>query len=272
MAIITLTTDIGYKDPYLAIVKANLYSKVPNSTIIDLSSDVQHHNISEAAFILKQSLPHFPENTIHLIGVKFNGKIKSNQKFDNVDNNRYLVTYYKQQYIICPDNGFLTLLDDSFNDPVYQLYFENTQQHAFFLKDIFIPAAQAIIAQKSLSDIAIEATDYHRVYQFSAFSSPGNLKGKSLYIDEFGNIITNINKELFHTTVQKKSFSITLPGKRITELSSTYDDVELGEPLAFFNSFGLLEIAINGGSAYKLLYPRHIGQHYEFQLTIEFDD
>lgn len=272
MPIVTLTTDLGYRDPYLAIVKACLLQKINNVDIIDLSCDIKDNNISDAAFILKNSIKYFPENSIHLVGVKFIVSPGNSKKEKAIDNTRYLITKFQNQCVICPDNGFLTLLDESFNEKVYQLYFENQSQHNFFLRDIFVDAAASVAEGKALSDIGVETKDYYKAFQFSSFSSPQNLKGKSIYIDDFGNVITNITKEQFYKELGKRNFAIILPGTRITKISETYDDANIGDALALFNSFGYLEIALNGKSAYKMLYPRDVGRSFDFNLIIEFND
>ena len=272
MPIVTLTTDLGYRDPYLAIVKACLLQKVNNVQIIDLSCDIKDNNISDAAFILKNSIGFFPDNSIHLVGVKFILGFKTMNNNHNVDNSRYMVTKYKNQFVICPDNGLITLLDEGFNEKVFQLYYDNPAQHNFFIKDVFVDAAAQISAGKELKDIGMETADYYKAYQFSSFSTPENLKGKSIYIDDFGNIITNITKDEFYKTLGKRKFSIVLPGARINKISETYDDVKVGDALAMFNGFGYLEIALNGKSAYKMLYPREVGRSFDFNLIIEFND
>jgi len=272
MPIVTLTTDLGYRDPYLAIVKAVLLQKVNHVQIIDLSCDIKDNNISDAAFILKNSIDFFPAGSIHLIGVKFIMGVKSINNNHSVDNTRYLAAKYKDQYVICPDNGLITLLDENFNEKVYQLYYDNPAQHNFFLKDVFVDAAAQISQGKALSEIGMETNDYYKAFQFSSFSTPENLKGKSIYIDDFGNIITNITKDMFYKTLGKRKFSIVLPGARINKISNTYDDVKVGDALAMFNGFGYLEIALNGKSAYKMLYPRDVGRSFDFNLIIEFND
>ena len=272
MPIVTLTTDLGYRDPYLAIVKACLLQKVNNVQIIDLSCDIKDNNISDAAFILKNSISFFPENSIHLVGVKFIMGEKSKNTTHGIDNSRYLLTRYKDQYIICPDNGLITLLDENYNEKVFQLYYDDPAQHNFFLKDVFVAAAAQISDGKDLKEIGMETADYYRALQFSSFSTPTNLKGKSIYIDDFGNIITNITKEEFYKVLGKRKFGIVLPGAIIDKISNTYDDVKVGDALAMFNGFGYLEIALNGKSAYKMLYPREVGRSFDFNLIIEFND
>jgi len=277
MSIVTLTTDLGYRDPYLAIVKAKLISQNGGLQIIDLSCDIKDNNISDAAFILKNALPYFPENTIHLVAVKFIADNNNLNKSNSIDNTRYLLTYFKNQFVICPDNGLFTLLDSNFNEPVYQLYYEDNTKHHFFLKDVFVNVATHLFSKNlatgqagKIEDIGILTEDYYKAIQFESFVQGNILKGKGIYVDDFGNIITNITKQQFTDVVGKKNFNITLPGVRITKIHNTYDEVKHGQPLVLFNSFGNLEVAINGGSAQKMLCPRDIGSKFDFNLMIEF--
>ena len=270
MSILTLTTDLGYRDPYLAIVKAKLLGLNPGLSIIDLSCDIRDHNMADAAYILGNSLPYFPEGTIHLVSVKFLMDASGNKKEHAADNTRYLLTRYKGQYIICPDNGLFTLLDKSFNETVYQLYYEDNSKHHFFLKDVFVDAATHLLQQKQPEEIGMPVTDYYQAYQFESFLSGNVMRGKGIYVDDFGNIVTNITRDQFYEVAGNRSFMITLPGARIDKISNTYDEVRMGRPLILFNSFGYLEVAINGGSAYKMLCPKDIGVKFEFNLMIEF--
>ena len=272
MSIVTLTTDLGYRDPYLAIVKAKLISANLNTTIIDLSCDIKDNTIADAAFILKNALPYFPKNTIHLVAVKFIVDSSGNNKSQTIENTRYLVSYYKNQYIICPDNGLFTLIDKEFSEPVYQIFYEDNSKHHFFLKDIFVDVANHLLQNNDLQSISSLTNDYYKATQYECYVNGNFLRGKSIYIDDFGNIITNVTKQQFVNIVGKKKFIIALPGKRIDEISNTYDEVKIGDPLALFNSFGYLEIAVNGKSAYNMLCPRDIGNRLDFDLIIEFYD
>jgi S-adenosylmethionine hydrolase len=272
MSIITLTTDLGYRDPYLAIVKAKLISSNPAHPIIDLSCNIKDNNISHAAFIIKNSLAYFPEDSIHLVAIKFIIDRSDLNKTSNVDNSRYLLTRYKNQFIICPDTGLFTLIDAAFNEPVYQLYYEGENKHHFFLKDIFVDAALHLLHKKKIEDIAAVTNDYYKAFQFESFVNGNILRGKGIYVDDFGNIITNITKEKFTEVIGRRNFIITLPGARITRVHTTYDEVKYGTPLVLFNSFGYLEVAANGKSAFNMLCPRDIGTTFDFNLLIEFYD
>lgn len=272
MSIITLTSDLGYRDPYLAIVKAKLISQNTALQIIDLSCEIRDNNISDAAFILKNSLPHFPTGTIHLVAVKFIVNRSTATRDHTIDNSRYLLTRYQDQYIICPDNGLLTLIDPEYNAPVYQLYYEGDNKHHFFLKDVFVDAALHLAKNGRVEDIAALTDQYYRAAQFDSFVNGNMLRGKGIYVDDFGNIITNITREKFNAVIGKKQFTITLPGARLNKISASYDDVKYGNPVILFNSFDYLEVAVNGKNACELLCPRDVGNTFDFNILIEFYD
>jgi len=272
MRIITLTTDLGYRDPYLAIVKAKLISSPHVPYLIDLSCEIKENNVSDAAFILKNALPHFPAETIHLVAIKFVADRSNLNKTDTVDNSRYLLTRYHNQYIISPDTGLFNLLDSSFKEPVYQIFYDGENKHHFFLKDIFVETALQLLNNAGPDTFGSLTVDYYKAFQFESYVNGNVLRGKGIYVDDFGNIITNITRERFNEVVGKKKFIITLPGARISKIYNTYDEVKYGAPLVLFNSFGHLEVAANGKSAYHLLCPRDIGSTFDFNLLIEFYD
>lgn len=272
MSIITLTTDLGYRDPYLAIVKAKIITSNSGVQIVDLSCNVKGNTISDAAYILKNALSYFPENTIHLVAVKFILDRSGNSKTDTIDHSRYLITKYHNQFIISPDNGLFTLIDKNFNEPVYQLFYDGHSKHHFFLKDVMADAALHLLGKGSVTDIASETNDYYKAFQFEAFVNGSILRGKGIYVDDFGNIVTNITQELFSEVIGNKRFTITLPGSRINKIYTTYDEVKYGSTLVLFNTFGYLEVAVNGKSAFNMLSPRDIGSKFDFNILIEFYD
>ncbi len=268
MGIVTLTTNLGYRDPYLAIVKAGLISSGVPMQILDLSCEVKDNNLSDAAFVLNNALPHFPSDTIHLVAIKFLAD-RSQHKGHSADNSRYLIARHRNQFIISPDSGLFTLLDANFNGEVYQLYYEGTAAHHFFLKDIFVPAAIHLLKKNPVEDIASPTTDYYRSFTFNSYLDKNILRGKGVYVDDFGNIITNITREQFSEVVGSKNFTVTLPGLRLSKIYNTYDEVKFGSPLLLFNSVGRLEVAINGQSAYDMLHPHDIGRQFDFNILVE---
>lgn len=267
MQLITITTDLGYRDPYLAMVKGLLYKKQPNCKIVDLACDVKQHAHNEGAFALKTALPYFAENTIHLFALK---SLSSNS---GIDNKRYLITKYQNQFIVCPDNGLFTLIDKAFNEPVYQIYFENENQHPFYLRDIFVDVAVKLLNNLELTEFSLPTEEYCKSFNFESFATPSNLQGKVLYEDDFGNLITSITKEEFEKTVGNKRFLIQLPSSRITKIVNSYDDVKQGDVVCFFNSMNMLEIALNGQSATKIVISKNVFEKYNIdKIIIEIYD
>lgn len=267
MSIITITTDLGYRDPYLAMVKGILYTKQPDARIIDLACSVKPHAHSEGAFALRSALPYFPENTIHLFAVKF---LNSSDTISNlsVDNTRYILTKYKNQFIVCPDNGVLTLIDKEFHEPVYQLMYDHNKHHSFYLRDIFTEVAIKISTHIPLEDFCSITEDYCKIFAFESFSTPSNLQGMVLYEDDFGNLITSITRQEFENTVGKKRFSLDLPSAKIEKIYNTYDDVKIGDVVCFFNAMDLLEIASLGQSATKIVLNKNILGKYKIDRIV----
>jgi len=270
MAIVTLTTDLGYRDPYLGIVKARLLSSIPQLQLVDLSCEVKENNIAAAAFILKNSIRYFPEETIHLVAVK--GVVDRSQadRSGTADNSRFLIARYKNQFVVTPDTGLFTLLEPDFAEEVYQIYYDDKIKRHFFLKDIFVEVASQLVSKNSMSDIGSQTNEFYKAFQFEPYVQGNMLRGKGVYVDDFGNIITNITRKLFQEVVGNKAFTITLPGAHLTRIYESYDEVKYGSPLVFFNSMDFLEVAANGKSAFNLLCPRDIGSGFDFNLLIEF--
>ncbi|MBX3164051.1 MAG: SAM-dependent chlorinase/fluorinase [Bacteroidetes bacterium] len=272
MSIVTLTTDLGYRDPYLALVKAKLISQTQNVNIVDLSCEIKGNNISHAAYILKNSLPHFPDNSIHLVAVKFLLDRSNQTKNLGIDNTRFLLTKYKNQFIVCPDNGLFTLIDKDFSEQVFEIYYADEKQKHFFLKDVFADVAAHLLKNNKIEDIAKPTADYYKAVAPESYVNGNVLRGKGIYVDDFGNIVCNISKEKFNEVIGKRKFSVHLPGKLLSEIHSTYDEVNFNQPVVIFNSFGYLEVAINGKSAAQMLVKRDIGNNFDFDIIIEIHD
>jgi S-adenosylmethionine hydrolase len=190
-------------------------------------------------FIVKNALPFFPEGTIHLVAIKFIADRSGLQKGNGVDNSRFLLTRHKKQIIICPDNGFFTLIDPQFNEEVFQIYYEGQHKNHFFLKDVMVETALHLFNGGNITDVASITNDYYKAIQFESYVSGNLLRCKGIYVDDFGNVITNITKEEFLKAKGKRNFAIILPGAVIDKISDTYDDVKFGEVLALFNTFGM---------------------------------
>jgi len=265
MRILTLTTDLGTRDYYSAAVKAAALTQIPGVQIVDITHLIPSFNISEAAFILRNVWADFPEGTIHLIGV--DTRWSKSTPFAVVKKNGH--------YFIGADNGVFSLLfDEEDGAEVYSLSLLGDEVPAFPTKTIFIPAAAAIAGGKPLADIGEQMTGYkvrpavHPVVEYD------NIRGSVIYVDGYGNVITNITRRLFEKHIGSRPFNIVLRrGDRdLRSISRTYDEVQEGEKVAIFSSGGHLEIAINrgtkgsGGGASSLL-----GLRLNDVVRIEFD-
>ena len=260
MRILTLITDLGFKDHYLAITKARIYDKIPEVRIIDISHDVGKFNIYEASYLLKNSFGFFPEGTFHLIGVTGTQAKK----------NRYLMIYFRKQFILTPDNGLFSLFTEEEPDAILEIH-HNGVNAAQFLNEVLIETVLKIIQNTPSEEIGESTSGMVKFISFQPVVTPSGITGRCIYVDSFGNVITNITEKLFHEVGRGRGFAIHIPGDEINEISETYSDVGSGDVLALFNAGGNLEIAINGEHAAKMIFPRNLNQK-DFQITIEFTE
>ncbi len=251
MAIVTLTTDWGTKDHYLAAVKGSLLKAIPNLTIIDIAHDIPSFDVYQASFILKNSYKSFPANTIHIIGVKSESSIKTPHIAIRIDN----------QYFIGADNGIFSLVFDKQPDKVVEIeIMQESDKFTFSTKDVFVKTAQIISEGKFSTDLGFETTIKNKYVPFKPVIEPGEngsftITGKVIYIDRYENAIINITETLFNEYCRGKNFKISFNSfsNSIEEISQSYYDVPTGEMMALFGSNGLLEIAVNEGNASSLL-------------------
>lgn len=250
MKIITLTTDLGLTDHYLASLKGQLYSAVNNVTLIDISHNVQPFNIAQAAFYINNVVNDFPAGTIHFIGVDSTPEIKIGKP----DRNMYpAVMLLNGQYFVGCDNGIFSLLHnyenaekivriDSFSDAGINL--------GQATKNIYIPAMQKIFNGEKIENLGEEITAVRKAFTVQATIEKDLIKGSVIHVDKYGNVIINITKNLFEQIGKNNPFTIFFKNSNyfIEQISTSYSDVPTGEKLALFNSSGYLEIAINKGT------------------------
>ncbi len=248
MPIITLTTDLGSKDHYVAIIKGEIYKRIKDINIVDISNDINKFDIQEAAFVFKNSYKHFPEGTVHIIGVDEELCIE----------NQHLAIEINKQYIIGPDNGIFSLiLDDVKAEKIVQLNIEiDSDFLTFYIKDVFVSAACHLIRGGTLEMIGKQIENYkNQSATLKAVITNNSIRGSIIHIDSYGNTTTNINKNTFDKVGLGRPFNI-LYGKhseKISKIHKKYKDVELGERLAIFSNSGQLEISMNQGKANELL-------------------
>jgi S-adenosyl-L-methionine hydrolase (adenosine-forming) len=244
--IVTLTTDLGGRDFYLSTIKAKLLSQDVDCHIIDISHEIDKFNIAEAAFVLKNVMTDFPKGTIHIIGVGSGA----------TDEGRHLGIQYKGQYILTADNGFFSLIADHHPDLIVDLQMNlDTDAPNFPTRDLYVPAALHLARGGTLEVIGRRTEQYAQRTLIQPVKGEDYLKGMVIYVDAYGNAITNIEHELFKKVGKGRHFLIGFihKGYEIDQINHRYSDASEGERLAMFNSAGYLEIAINHGHAGNLL-------------------
>jgi S-adenosylmethionine hydrolase len=274
MSIITLTTDYGLKDHFVGSLKGKILSEYSEAQIIDISHDIDPFNTAEASYIIGASYFSFPKGTVHLIGVD----IERNKE------NQHIAMEWNDHYFICADNGILSMLTQKIvPQKIVEINVHDRFPSEFSDLDIFIQVACHIAKGGLLNVIGREVPGIKEINELQAVvSNDGNsLKGYVIYIDHFGNIVTNISKQQFIEVAKGRPYEIVMKPKSIKTILPNYSAIATsekypiktyeGEKLAIFNEAGFLEIAIfrsnpsKVGSANSLL-----GLNYRDVITVQF--
>ncbi len=258
--IITLLTDFGTRDHYVATLKGVILGLNPEVVLVDLSHEVEPQDITAGAFVLAEAAPYFPPGTIHLAVVD-----------PGVGTSRRgLAARCREQYWVGPDNGLFHFVFAGLLQPpqtpglhgpectIVSLespsFFRPQISATFHGRDIFAPVAAHLSLGVELGQLGpILRTPVPLPVPEPVFD-PEVARGQVIYIDRFGNLITNLAAERVAAWLgPRRSFRLHLGGAVIRQLSPTYAEVGPGEPLALPGSHGYLEIAVNQGNAAKLL-------------------
>ena len=241
MAILTLTTDFGLQDYLVAAVKGQLYSVNERFTIVDISHQISSFNYPQAAYFCDSAFKHFPEDTFHVVLVNmFEEKPK-----------QMLLAYYNKQYIACADNGLLTMILDGTPDQVVGLPLpEGVRTTTLICTMVIAEALRKLAKGADMLSVGTAGVKINEKLRLKYVNSPTTMEGQILYIDNFENVIVNITKEDFDRERKGRAFKIVFKRDEVIDtISDTYACVSHGEKVAFFNSAGYLEIAINKGNA-----------------------
>lgn len=256
MQIITLTTDVGLKDYYVASIKGALFSALSSPVIIDISHEIKPFDTSEAAFQLRNCYRDFPKGTIHVIGVDSEPHlINSNQdSSDDLFAPSYpCILLFNEHYFIANDNGFFgAFLGDQPATAFYRYkQIENhPEMQSFPTKNCFVPLAIKIICGETPATFCEIASDFKIALLQNPIIESFSIQGNVIHIDSFGNLISNITKKDFDRFGENVPFVIYYFNKsyHLEKISPTYNSVAVGDKVAIFNNAGLLEIAINQGA------------------------
>ncbi len=246
--IITLTTDFGDESGYAGVMKGVILTVNPDCQIIDITHRVSQQNVEEAAFLLNNSFSYFPEHSIHVVVV--DPGVGSERKPILIETDKY--------WFVGPDNGIFSFifLMEGFKK-VWEItnksYFLPEVSSTFHGRDIFAPVAAHLSLGVSAEELGKELKGFVMLKDLEPKVEAGVIKARVVYADHFGNLISNISKDLFSRLVADKSFNISVGGEIIQKLSLSYADVRDGEVLALFGSSQWLEISVKNGNCQKEL-------------------
>jgi hypothetical protein len=255
--IVTLTTDFGLRDHYVAAMKAVLIRECPAARLIDVTHSVPRHDILCASITLERAIDGFPKNTVHLAVVD-----------PGVGTDRRLiVARVKDQYVVAPDNGLITwawrvhsatagqsaapprIADPQVSEITRAFKSASSTFHG---RDILAPVAGMLARGEPMSELTRPIDDPVLLNDLAP-AATNDRSGRVIHIDHFGNATTNIRQDALR---QKPAVSVRVNRRTIGKLRRTYWDVAPGKPLALIGSSGLLEIAVRDGSAHDDLKVR----------------
>jgi S-adenosylmethionine hydrolase len=242
--IITLTTDFGTTDPYAAMMKGVILSINTAAKIIDVTHQIRAGSVSQAAVVILETFPYFPAGTVHVAVVD-----------PGVGSGRRLIALQaRSHWFVGPDNGvFWPVIKDDKGALVVQLtetkYFLAHITRTFHGREIFAPVAAHLSLGVSLEGMGRIVKNPVSLNLPAPYEDNDALYGQVIWIDNFGNIITNISSVALGRFLGKAMPCIKVGNLVIKRLSNIYADVEEGELLALINSSDLLEVAVNMGRA-----------------------
>ncbi len=260
--VVTLLTDFGYRDSYVAEMKAVILSICPEATLVDITHEVEPYNIRLGAYLLYRAVQWFPKGSIHLAVVDpgVGGPRKP------------LIIEAEKGMLVGPDNGLLIpaarrlSLKKVYSINVEGDFLPKRFTETFHGRDIFAPTTALLAKGVKPAELGVEVSSYVEAAFPEAKLSGDKILGEIIHVDRFGNLVTNIEMEIveaLRVKVGSKLEIIIGGGKPVrVRLVKAYAEVPVGEALAIPGSGGTLEVSINQADASKILKAK-IGDKVE---------
>lgn len=244
MAIITLTSDWGLSDYYVAAVKGTILSAIPDATIVDITHNIEPWDIAAAAFIIRNCYQNFPEGTIHIIAVET----------EESSDKPHIALKANGHYFIGTDNDIFSLiLGDTPYEAVTIEVIQDSDYFTFTTRDRFVKVAAMIAKGVPFSEIGGPYPKIRECLAFQPTMNNNSIHGIITFVDSYENAVTNITKELFEKVRNGRAFEIRIGKYTIDKVCRSYTEVPVAEKMALFGTHGYLEIAMNHGKAASLL-------------------
>ena len=248
--IVTLLTDFGLADPYVAEMKGVILNIAPGTALVDITHEISAGDVMAAAFVLRQVLPYFPEGTVHCAVVDPGVGTER----------RILAARYAGQSVVFPDNGLITFVDR--DQPLEQIasvrneqYFATSISTTFHGRDVMAPVAAHIVRGLSLEKLGPPPERFKLLdIPPPCEDADGSLVGQVIYLDHFGNLISSVAASSLKLVPSDRVGPEVFCGTQsVGPLRIAYASAAPGEPLALINSMSLVEVAVNGGRACDVL-------------------
>lgn len=241
MPLLTLTSDFGMQDYLVGAVKGHLLQLNPAFTLVDISHSISPFNYPQAAYICRNTIKQFPSHTFHLLLINLFEK-KPEQ---------LLLAWHREQYILCADNGLLTMILEEKPEMIIGLPLDpKAIKNTLYLTRVMGEAIQQIHTGASMQDIGMPDVPFIEKNHLRPLFGQDWMEGQIIFIDHFENIVVNITRDQFEEHRKGRRFRIVFKRNEVIDkIAETYADVPEGEKLALFNAAGYLEIAINKGNA-----------------------
>jgi S-adenosylmethionine hydrolase len=248
MAIITLTTDFGEKDHFVGAVKGAIYSELENVKIVDISHSISPFNVPEAAYIIQNVYNSFPKGSIHLIGIDS----ELNQE------NKHIAVKLDDHYFICANNGIMSMIcAEIAAEKIVEINIHDKIETNFPVLDVFVKVACHIARGGTLEVVGKKIDTIKPIKNMSPFVNDEQTQiiGSVIYIDNYGNVVTNIKRKFFEAIQKGRPYEISARSYKFKEIYNKYSEIvnfdmpedkrhDEGKGLVLFNSSDYLEIAI----------------------------
>ena len=248
MPIITLTTDFGEKDHFAGAIKGAIYSELSDVRIVDISHSVSPFNIPEAAYIILNAYSSFPKGTIHIIGI------------DSELNpeNKHIALKLDDHYFICANNGIMSMIcAEIAPEKIVEINIHDKVETSFPVLDVFVKVACHIARGGTLEVIGKVINTIKPIKNLIPFVNDDQTQiiGSVIYIDNYGNVITNIKRKFFESVQKTRPYEISARNYKFKTIHKKYSDIvnfnipedkrnDEGRGLVVFNASGYLEIAV----------------------------
>ncbi len=249
--IVTLLTDFGRSGPYVAEMTGVIMSITPGATVVDITHDIPPGDILAGAFVLRQAFGYFPPDTVHCVVV--DPTVGTDR--------RIMAARYAGQTIVFPDNGVIGLVERDY--PLEQIvairneqyFLESTTSATFHGRDIIAPVAAYLSGGLPMDRLGPAPGKFKLLDIPEPAEEPdGLIRGQIIYVDHFGNLISDVSAQLLHQVWgEPVGVVVFCAGNNIGVLKATYAFAAPGAPLSLINSMSLVEVAVNGGRACDIL-------------------